>query len=80
METLNASDFKAKCLAVLDRVRDTGEGVVILKRGKPVARLMPVSASLDAVAQEALKGSVTIVGDVVAPVLPEEAWEALAPE
>ena len=41
METINASDFKARCLAILDRVQETGEPVVILKRGRPVAELCP---------------------------------------
>ena len=43
METINASDFKARCLAILDRVAATGERVVILKRGRPVAELGPAS-------------------------------------
>lgn len=34
METIDASDFKARCLAILDRVQATGERVVILKRGR----------------------------------------------
>ena len=33
METINASDFKTRCLAPLDRVQKTGERIVILKRG-----------------------------------------------
>ncbi len=77
MQTMNASEFKAKCLAVLDRVKATGEGVLILKRGKPVARLVPPGPELGRVPQEGLKGTVEILGDVVAPALPEDAWEAL---
>ena len=42
MQTINASDFKARCLAILDRVHETGERVVILKRGRPVAELSRV--------------------------------------
>ncbi len=45
METLNATDFKARCLAILDRVAETGERVVILKRGQPVAEPGPASRS-----------------------------------
>lgn len=37
METVTASDFKARCLALLDRVQETGERIVIPKRGRPVA-------------------------------------------
>ena len=41
MESINASDFKARCLAILDRVSATGERIVTLKRGQPVAELCP---------------------------------------
>ena len=40
MKTINASEFKAKCLAILDEVSDTGEVLTILKHGRPVARLL----------------------------------------
>ncbi|MCY3506943.1 MAG: type II toxin-antitoxin system prevent-host-death family antitoxin [Chloroflexi bacterium] len=39
--TMNASDFRAKCLALLDEVAESGEEIVITKRGKPVAKLAP---------------------------------------
>ena len=41
METINAFDFRARCLALPDQVRETGERIVILKRGRPVAELSP---------------------------------------
>jgi prevent-host-death family protein len=41
MRSIRASEFKAKCLAILDEVERTGEPVTILKRGRPVARLLP---------------------------------------
>ena len=77
METLNATDFKARCLAILDRVAQTGERVVILKRGQPVAELGPASRTRDTYPQLALKGTVTVVGDIVGPAVPEEHWESL---
>ena len=40
---MNASDFKAKCLAIIDEVGNTGDRIVISKRGKPVAELVPVA-------------------------------------
>lgn len=79
MDEMNASEFKAKCLAILDRVRATGEGILILKHGKPVARLVPPGPELGEVPQRGLRGTVEILGDVVEPVLPENDWEALAP-
>ena len=41
METINPSEFKAKCLALHDRVNDTREMTTILKRGRPAAQLTP---------------------------------------
>ena len=75
MKSVNASEFKAKCLAILDEVARTGQGLTILKRGKPVAQLLPVYRK-KGYAQMALKGTVEIVGDVLSPVLPANAWEA----
>ena len=43
MTTLLVSDFKAKCLAVLDRVFEDGQPVLITRRGKPLAKIVPVS-------------------------------------
>jgi prevent-host-death family protein len=66
-----ASEFKAKCLGLLDQVSDTGETVVITKRGKPIARLVPLEQP------QSLKGSVTfLVSDeeLIRP-LPER-WNA----
>ena len=77
VNTINASDFKARCLAILDRVHETGERLVILKRGRPVAELSSVIGEGSAYPQAELEGTVTIVGDVVGPVLPEDHWDSL---
>ena len=37
-----AAEFKARCLELMDRVRETGTEYVITKHGRPVARLVPV--------------------------------------
>ena len=79
METINASDFKARCLAILDRVQATGERVVILKRGRPVAELLPASRTQAQYAQQELKGTVVVTGNIIAPAVPEEHWESLGP-
>lgn len=78
MRTVRASDFKAKCLAILDEVERTGEPVTILKRGRPVARLVPPARGQGKYPQDSLHGTVEILGDILEPVLPAEAWEALA--
>ena len=77
METINASDFKAQCLAILDRVQSTGEPVLILKRGRPVAELLPARRSQAEYPQMELEGTVTIIGDIIEPVIPEEDWDCL---
>ena len=77
METIKASDFKARCLAILDRVQATGESVLISKRGRPVAELAPARRTGPEFPQEQLRGTVTVLGDVVGPVVPEDSWDAL---
>ena len=81
MKTMNASDFKARCLKILDEVGKTGEEVMILKRGHPVAKLVAVvEAGGTRTPQEGLLGTVTILGDVVGPALPAADWEAEGPD
>jgi prevent-host-death family protein len=65
-----ASEFKAKCLSLMDEVARTGEPVVITKHGKPIARLMPVKEKKKPLFG-ACKGMVKITGDIMAPVMPE---------
>ncbi len=76
MKTINASEFKAKCLAILDEVAETGEVLTILKHGRPVAQLVPPSPRSTGFPQEALAGTVEFLGDVVEPVVEADAWEA----
>lgn len=78
MKTIPAAEFKAKCLAILDEVAATGEIVEVTKRGTPVARLIPTSSATTRFPQDSLRGTVEIDGDIVAPVLPAEAWSALS--
>jgi len=76
MRTINASDFKARCLAILDEVSDTGEEITILKRGRAVARLTAPLCEPRGHPQQTLRGTVRFHGDVVEPALPTEAWDA----
>lgn len=80
MRTIRASEFKAKCLAILDEVERTGETVTILKRGRAVARLLPPVPTEGRYPQHALFGTVRVVGDIVEPVLPAEDWDAVRGE
>ena len=68
-----AGEFKAKCLQILDEVQRQRKQVTILKRGKPVARLVPIEERSDSFIGS-MKGTMEILGDIVAPMDVE--WEA----
>lgn len=76
MKTFTSTEFKAKCLAILDEVARTGEPVTILKRGKPVAQLVPPVPRGEGYPQQQIIGTVRIKGDIVEPPLPADVWEA----
>ncbi len=69
-----AGEFKAKCLKLMDEVQQTGQEVIITKRGKPVARLVPVAGKPPSLFG-CMKGSIEILGDIIEPVDVE--WEAM---
>lgn len=66
-----AGEFKAKCLRLMEQVRRTRREVVITKRGKPVARLVPIEEPPKLFG--AMKGSAVILGDLSST---GERWEA----
>ena len=76
MRSVNAAEFKAKCLAILDEVDRTGVPVTILKRGRPVARVVAATSSLRRFPQDDLAGSVEVLGEIDGPVLPAGSWAA----
>jgi prevent-host-death family protein len=61
---IGAGEFKAKCLALLDEVAERHEEIVITKRGKPVARLVPIDDTPPKIFGR-MPGSVVILGDIV---------------
>ena len=66
-----AGEFKAKCLALLDEVRDTQEEIIVTKRGKAVARVVPMEKK----EWRSLKGTLLWqADDIVSPM--ENDWEA----
>jgi len=69
-----AGVFKAKCLKLMDRVARTHEEITVTKRGKPVARLVPVEPAPEQPLFGYLRGKGEIRGDIVAPT--GETWEA----
>lgn len=76
MKTMAAGKFKSQCLQVMENVRTTREPVVITKRGRPVAKLVPA----DPDAQEfigRLKSVIKITGDIESPIEPLTSWKVL---
>jgi prevent-host-death family protein len=67
---MKAGEFKAKCLELMDAVAQTGATIVITKRGKPVARLVPVVEPSTSIFGFA-KGAFEELGDIIAPVASE---------
>ncbi|MDP1572004.1 MAG: type II toxin-antitoxin system prevent-host-death family antitoxin [Vicinamibacterales bacterium] len=76
--TIPAAEFKAGCLALMDRVRERGEEYIVTKHGEPVARLVPVAPETARSPFGWIAGSVTEHGDIVTPL--DEPWEAAAGE
>ncbi len=75
--TIAAGEFKAKCLAILDEVGELDEEVIVTKRGKPVARLVPLAKKkdVDKWPFPDLSHLFEYIGDVVTPIDVE--WEAM---
>ncbi len=71
--TYKASEFKAKCLQLMDEVAETGSSIVITKRGRPVSRLVPYREKPDRVFGID-SDVIEIHGDIVARV--PVVWEA----
>ncbi|OGU11908.1 MAG: hypothetical protein A3K13_11705 [Gemmatimonadetes bacterium RIFCSPLOWO2_12_FULL_68_9] len=79
LEIISISAFKATCLAVLERVRQTGRRVIVTKHGEPIAEVVPPSpASKAGDWLGAMRGRFRVTGDIVGPASDEEDWEALA--
>jgi prevent-host-death family protein len=76
MKKYAAGDFKARCLAVMEEVCATREPVLITKRGRPVAKLVPPDISTDDFIGR-LEGIVTVAGDIESPMESPETWKAL---
>ena len=63
MKTIPAAAFKAQCLTLMENVRTTKRPLLITKRGKPLAKLVPVEESQDDFIGR-LKGVFEVVGDL----------------
>ena len=72
MKKIAAGEFKAKCLALMEDVRSTRQPIMITKRGKPVAKLVPVETEKDEWLGR-LEGVYKVVGDIESPI---PGWES----
>ena len=84
MRTMAAGEFKAKCLGVMAEVNSTGQPVLVTKRGKPFARVLPVTEQSLQESPEAIFGclrgflaSEDGLDELVNPIIPREEWDHL---
>ena len=73
-ETIKASEFKAKCLQLMDEVKQTGKEIIITKNGEPVSKLVPVMEKPKSLFG-AHRDEIKIKGDIISPLDAE--WDAL---
>ena len=84
-QIIAAGDFKAKCLALMDQVRDEGAEFVITKYGHPVARLVPCAPKREVPTLRGMgRDQIIIHGDLTEPTFGDEpvdemlaSWDAL---
>ena len=79
MRTIGAAKFKAECLALMDEVNAKGTHIVITKKGKPIAKLIPL---VDEKAEESplsflYIGGGKVIGDITGPVVALDEYEAV---
>lgn len=73
--TIKASEFKAKCLKLMDEIAATGETVTITKNGKPIVEVRPATRQRRTL-RGLHKGLGETRGDIVGPIF-EDDWESL---
>jgi prevent-host-death family protein len=76
MRKIAAARFKAQCFTLMEDVHATKRPLLITKRGRPIAKLVPAEDRGDDFIGS-LKGILRIVGDIESPIEPPEAWDAL---
>jgi len=75
VKTIKISEFKAKCLDILDRVSRTGETLVVTRRGQPLARILPVRTSPQSDWLGGLKGTARAMDDLIEPAVDLVDWD-----
>ena len=77
MKEVAISEFKAKCLALLEQVQKTRKPIRVTRFGKPVAEVVPPSETAPADWIGSMRDSMEILGDIVSPAADEDDWEVL---
>ena len=70
---IQAGKFKARCLKLMDKVHRTKKKIIITKRNKPIAQLVPIEEE-DGSLFGRMRGTIHVTGDIVAPI--DEDWDA----
>ena len=74
MQTIKASEFKAKCLALMDQVNKTGNDIIITKNGVPVSKLSPI-VNKPKTLFGCYRENIRITGEILEPIDVE--WDAM---
>jgi prevent-host-death family protein len=77
MKQVAISEFKAKCLAILDEVQKTKQPILITRRGKPVAEVSAPKPTENRDWIGSMKGRMQILGDIISPASDPDDWEVL---
>jgi prevent-host-death family protein len=77
MKEIAISEFKAKCLALLEQVQKTKKPIRITRFGKPVAEVVPTSPASHSDWMGSMQDRIEILGEIVSPANEESDWEAL---
>lgn len=72
-EYIQAGKFKARCLKLMDKVQRTKRKIIITKRNKPIAQLVPIEEEKGTLFGR-MKGTIHVVGDILSPI--DEIWDA----
>ena len=76
MKEVAISEFKAKCLAMLEEVQKTKKHILVTRFGKPIAEISPPSANQGSKScVGSMKGQIKFLGDIVSPVFDESDWK-----
>ena len=76
VEEIAISKFKATCLAVLEKVKKTGQPILVTRFGHPVAQITPPAPAKRAPKFGTAVGSLTIHGDIVSSITDISDWDA----